>query len=90
MKTGGHEGSWLGPDKVAHILIPPAITGWAAAYAPGWPAAAAWIGSVIACGVWELSNQWYVFSGKKGISIKDFMAFLAGGFIAGALLWGAP
>ena len=78
------EGSWLGPDKVAHALFCPAIT-WGGALALPAYWWAFWIGSLLVGLLWELSNHWIVLKGTPGISIKDGIAF-GGGWIAAGLL----
>jgi hypothetical protein len=78
------EGSWAGPDKIAHFLWPLAWSGWIVAFRP---ARYAWgpIIGVLTGLVWEVSNQFFVFEGKVGVSLYDSMSFMAGGFAAGIL-----
>jgi len=84
---GPTEGSWHGPDKVAHALFILAITGWAAVYGYG---QLGWGVAIILGAVWEVSNQWLVGKGPRGMSILDLLGFLVGGVGAGLLLWWAP
>ncbi len=79
------EGSPFGPDKVAHFLLAPAITGWACALHPDW-ALIWWLGAILLGAVWELSNHRWVIKGETGISVLDMLAFLAGDAVAGLLL----
>lgn len=81
------EGSWYGPDKVAHLLVVPAVTGWAHIFWPGAPAVLLWLISTVLCLSWEISNYWMVLRGRTGVSILDGLAFLAGSILAGGLLW---
>jgi hypothetical protein len=81
-------GHWAGPDKVAHAFWCPALTfgaGWI------WPDQVLvwWLLSLLGGLVWELSNYWFVFSGKRGISILDAVAFVGGWLVTGLVLWGA-
>jgi hypothetical protein len=78
------EGAWFGPDKVAHFLVPVAVTGWIIVFRPR---AYAWgpILGVLAGMAWEASNWWYVFEGSTGVSLLDAMAFMAGGLASGVL-----
>ena len=79
------EGSWLGPDKVAHALFCPAVT-WGGALALPAYWWAFWLGSILLGVGWEASNRWIVMKGKRGISIKDGIAFGVGWMGAGLLL----
>jgi hypothetical protein len=84
------EGLWWGSDKVAHFLVPLAVTPWVALYAgSGW-AKLALVLTLFLCMAWEGSNYFRVLRGKRGVSILDLLAFLVGGIAAGLLLWWAP
>ena len=78
------EGSWFGPDKIAHILFPLAATGWVVAFKP---ARYAWgpVVGVLAGLTWEISNSFWVIEGSPGISLMDGMGFMVGGILAGLL-----
>lgn len=81
------EGVWYGPDKVAHFMFAPCLTGWGLVFAPS--AAWAWIVlvSAILLGIaWEASNHWWVLRGQRGISALDLVAFLAGDVLAFLLM----
>jgi hypothetical protein len=78
------EGYWLGPDKIAHVLVPIAVTGWVVAFKPSWYAWGPIIG-VTAGMAWEISNWFWVVEGSPGVSLMDAMGFFAGGLIAGML-----
>ena len=79
------EGSWLGPDKVAHALFCPAVT-WGGALALPAYWWAFWLGSIVLGVGWEASNRFWVLKGDRGISIKDGIAFGVGWMGAGLLL----
>lgn len=84
---GPSEGSWYGPDKLAHALFILAVTGWSACYGHG---QLGWAVSILVAVLWEISNRWWVDSGRRGMSILDLLGFLVGGMGAGLLLWWAP
>lgn len=80
------EGKWYGPDKVAHVLFVPAISGWVAAFNPAFAIQAVILATILAM-LWEASNQWYVFDGHKGVSALDVLAFLLGAGLSAGLAY---
>ena len=84
------EGSWWGPDKVAHFLVPLAVTPWVGLYFGLDWAKVGLVLTLFLCMCWEGSNYFRVLRGKRGVSILDLLAFLVGGIAAGLLLWWAP
>jgi hypothetical protein len=80
------EGSPLGPDKVAHALFVIAWAGWSMVW---WPAGYGWAVLIpMALGLgWEASNHWFVFHGRRGISLLDLVGFMAGGLVAAGMVW---
>lgn len=82
----GIEGVWWSADKIAHFLVPLVLAGWVLVFRPRWYAWGPIIG-VLGGLVWEVSNQFAVLSGERGVSLLDAMAFFAGGLLAGVLAW---
>ena len=80
------EGKWYGPDKVAHLLFVPALSGWVSAFSPA-DAGYAVIVAVVLAMIWEASNKWFVFNGEKGISALDTLAFLVGAGVSTGLAY---
>jgi len=80
------EGVWWGPDKVAHFLVPLALSGWVLVFRPRWYAWGPILG-VLGGLVWEVSNQVVVLSGERGVSLLDGASFMAGGLLASVLAW---
>ena len=79
-----NEGSWLGPDKAAHFLFIPAVT-MTLTYL--WSMPKLWLTVAVLIGiVWEFANHFFVFTGMRGISVKDLLAFMAGTFVTGLLV----
>lgn len=78
------EGSWWGPDKIAHFLVPLVLSGWIMVFRPRWYAWGPILG-VFGGLAWELSNALVVLEGERGVSLYDAMGFLAGGLLAGLL-----
>ncbi|MDX1388209.1 MAG: hypothetical protein R3344_03415 [Acidobacteriota bacterium] len=83
------EGSWLGPDKVAHAFFAPVVTLVLARLWPAWRLRA-WIASLMVGLVWEASNAWFVIEGEPGISVLDGIAFAVGWIGVGILLYLRP
>lgn len=84
--TRSIEGKWWGPDKIAHLLFTPAISGWIAAFAPAHALAAVVI-AVLLSVIWEASNHYYVLDGERGMSALDLFWFLIGGAVSALLAY---
>ena len=78
------EGLWYGPDKVAHFLVPLAITGWWMIFRPRQYAWGPIVGVFLGL-LWEMSNALIVIEGRPGVSLIDGLSFMAGGVASGVL-----